>query len=260
MGEVGHVYVLHNCEHRQPMVKLGRTTGDVRSRAKQIDKTGSPGPFTVLFSVYVSDCRLVENLLHDRLKDFRIRNRREFFRVHPDLAIRALLEVAQSYVLDESRGLSVDILPTLLQRYRGLLDATLQKAEIGPYEGTVVLTCTFQAQFDLADLRIERSDMNIIRSADESDVLFRPGEVSDAVQNFLNLDPYTYIMTTPLFADSEATLIADILEGRRDRYGTFDEDHTAQEIVQRLARDVETGVRDRALLREYYVNQFPRPS
>lgn len=241
------------------MVKLGRTTGDVRSRAKQIDKTGSPGPFTVLFSVYVSDCHLVENLVHNRLEDFRIRDRREFFRVHPDLAIRALLEVAQSYLLEESHGLTVDILPTLLQRYRGLLDATLQKAEIGPYEGTVVLTCTFQVQFNLAELRIERSDLNVIRSADDSDVLFRPGEVIEAVQNFLDLDPYTYIMTTPLFADFGATLIAEILEGRRDRYGAFDDDRTSQDIVQRLAADVETGVRDRARLREYYVNQFPRP-
>ncbi len=257
MPNDGFVYVMHNCEHRQPSVKIGLSRGPVERRAKTLDSTGSPGKFIPLFSVYVSDCGLVESLVHERLAEFRTRPEREFFRVSPDRAIHALIELSSPYLLaplmSGTEEPQVEVLSTLLKRYEGLLDKYLTSVTVGPYETTVVLTCAFKRFLVFGDLSLERTDLNIITDFSKGSApLFEPAFLDDAVKTFLGLDPYTYIMTTPLFGDDDARLIARVLEGRRDMCGDWDNNATATKVIELLAADVRRGARDRnALIHKY---------
>ena len=78
----GVVYILLN-ESMPGYVKIGKTTGDLIARIKQLDGTGVPLPFTCFYASKVVDCDFVEARLHDAFADQRVRANREFFRVAP---------------------------------------------------------------------------------------------------------------------------------------------------------------------------------
>ena len=60
---------------------------------KELDKTGTPLPFTCYFAKRVDDPKFVESKLHEAFDEFRIRENREFFRMSADQA-KAALEIA----------------------------------------------------------------------------------------------------------------------------------------------------------------------
>ena len=51
----GYVYILTNRGMRG-LIKIGRTTGSVEKRAKDLSSTGVPFPFEVAYKMKVSDC------------------------------------------------------------------------------------------------------------------------------------------------------------------------------------------------------------
>lgn len=241
MGDDGYVYVLHNCEHRQPTVKIGRTTKSVPIRAKELDSTGSPGAFTALFSVRVTNCRIVERLVMQHLSEYRLRERREFFRVAPDLAIRTLLDASAPYLIDPViRERQFDVLPPLLAQYEGLLDPALTSAVIEVREDTVVLTCAFRRSPPTVEETIERTDLSILRGGPYE---FDPADLEGAMDEFLSLDPFDYIRTTPLFAEREARLI-DLLGATGEEEGPALMEDELSELVRELADEIRRGTAD----------------
>lgn len=86
------VYILTN-ESMPGIIKIGWTDNSVEQRMKELDKTGTPLPFTCYFAKRVDDPRFVESKLHEAFDEFRIRENREFFRMSPDQA-KAALEIA----------------------------------------------------------------------------------------------------------------------------------------------------------------------
>ncbi|MEH2169992.1 MAG: GIY-YIG nuclease family protein [Nostoc sp.] len=85
----GFVYVLVNPSFPD-QVKIGRTEKTSELRAKQLQTTGVPTPFIVVYEELVSDCEVVENILHSRFAVYRTSQDREFFRVPVREAIRVL--------------------------------------------------------------------------------------------------------------------------------------------------------------------------
>ena len=71
-------------------VKVGKTTGSVEKRMRELDSTGVPLPFECFYAARVSNCDETEKLLHDAFKDRRVRLRREFFEVAPERIVSAL--------------------------------------------------------------------------------------------------------------------------------------------------------------------------
>ena len=97
----GYVYVLTN-PSMPGIVKIGQTKRTAEARAAELWQTGVPTPFIVHFSIKTPDCGRLESLCHEKLFDFRVENSREFFRVLPDFAKKAVSEMADE-VFDEWR-------------------------------------------------------------------------------------------------------------------------------------------------------------
>src|SRR6266403_1447551 len=96
----GYVYILVNSAFRD-LVKIGKTTKDPSERARELSQTGTPFPFLVAYSVYVSDCDALERALHELFSEQRANNDREFFRMPVNAAVDALREHAESLLLEE---------------------------------------------------------------------------------------------------------------------------------------------------------------
>ena len=107
MPKTGFIYVLRN-DSMPGLVKIGQTTRSAEHRAFEISQgTGVPSEFVVVFQIEVTDCELVEQLVHERLKEFRANERREFFKVTVEAAINAIQEVLKECQLvsgDEEIG------------------------------------------------------------------------------------------------------------------------------------------------------------
>ena len=86
----GFVYVLTN-ESMPGMVKIGYTTSLAEDRAKDLFKTGVPTPFEIVFRVLSMFPKVLEDLVHEDLNNFRVRARKEFFKVTPAKAIDSIL-------------------------------------------------------------------------------------------------------------------------------------------------------------------------
>jgi len=93
----GWCYVLtHPAWTKIGIVKIGMTTQDPKRRAAQITSvSGLIAPCTVHCCVYVANRRLVETTVHHRLGKYRVRRRRELFRVSPDFAAVVLRDAAR---------------------------------------------------------------------------------------------------------------------------------------------------------------------
>jgi hypothetical protein len=85
----GFVYVLSN-KSMPGIVKIGSTERTIAERIAELSTTGVPEPFALEHYVLVENPRDVEMAIHDALKDFRVNNRREFFKVSVDSAINEL--------------------------------------------------------------------------------------------------------------------------------------------------------------------------
>lgn len=95
----GYVYILINAAFPE-FIKIGLTTLDPKERARQLSVgTGIPAPYAVAWKVYVSNCKVVEQLAHGNLAAHRTRNNREFFRLPVEDAIELIAEIAAPYKL-----------------------------------------------------------------------------------------------------------------------------------------------------------------
>lgn len=107
----GYVYIMVNAS-MPGLVKIGKTTKLPEQRAAQLHRTGVPFPFIVAHFVRVSDCGVVERLIHDRLKRHRVYNRREFFKVPLEEAKRELDLIADGVGRLAAEKLDAPPIPT----------------------------------------------------------------------------------------------------------------------------------------------------
>lgn len=95
----GYVYVLEN-ETIPGLVKIGSTERNPDDRAKELMTTGVPALFKVVYSRYVFDCKLAEELVHKALGEQRKNNDREFFAV----SVAEAIEVIEAITAEEDNG------------------------------------------------------------------------------------------------------------------------------------------------------------
>jgi hypothetical protein len=99
MSNGGHIYVLIN-PSIEGLVKIGKTTGDSKERAKELSgATGVPTPFIVAFDAYFDDCSRAEQYVHAVLEQrgYRTADNREFFSVPLGDAVRIILDAERMF-------------------------------------------------------------------------------------------------------------------------------------------------------------------
>ena len=93
--EPGLIYILVNpC--MKGIVKIGMTTRTAEDRASEISiGTGVPTPYEVAYEERFADCYTAETVIHQRLKDYRVNQDREFFCLPLKEAIRSVSALAE---------------------------------------------------------------------------------------------------------------------------------------------------------------------
>ena len=145
MSKKGFVYVLLNPSFIH-FVKIGQTQKTSEERAKEIyrqSKTGIPTEFVVAYENEVSNCDIVENLVHQELKKFRVNDDREFFNMPLKQAIgtieRVIKDLEKQHKLDFLVKQTEEFTPSKWweglsfvwqQIFRSHLDLTYQPNEI----------------------------------------------------------------------------------------------------------------------------------
>lgn len=89
----GFIYILRNPTMDVDIFKIGLTRNEVDERAKQLSKTSVPDKFYKSQEWNVKDCVVAEKKIHERLNDYRVDLRREFFKIKYDEAIKVIKEV-----------------------------------------------------------------------------------------------------------------------------------------------------------------------
>lgn len=103
MEEHQIVYILRN-EAMPGLIKIGRTSGDLATRMKQLYTTGVPVPFQCIYAAKLEHVVDVEKTLHFAFGGQRLNDNREFFTVEPErvIAVLKLLNVQEVTALVES--------------------------------------------------------------------------------------------------------------------------------------------------------------
>lgn len=79
--DVQYIYILSTRQDNETL-KIGETTRNVEKRIKEINSsTGVLRPYSARGIFKVTDSRLAEKLIFEKLKDYRIRKDREFFNI-----------------------------------------------------------------------------------------------------------------------------------------------------------------------------------
>lgn len=89
----GFIYILRNPTLEKNVFKIGLTRKNVDERANQLSKTSVPDKFYIAQEWNVKDCIKAEKIIHDKLKDYRVDPRREFFKIEYDIAVKTIKEV-----------------------------------------------------------------------------------------------------------------------------------------------------------------------
>lgn len=89
MEEPQIVYILRN-EAMPGLIKIGRTSGDLAVRMKQLYTTGVPVPFQCIYAIKVEHLADVEKSMHFAFGGQRLNENREFFTVEPERVIAVL--------------------------------------------------------------------------------------------------------------------------------------------------------------------------
>ncbi|MBH0228839.1 GIY-YIG nuclease family protein [Halobacillus yeomjeoni] len=87
----GYIYVLMN-PSMEGVVKIGKTTREPEERMKELQSTGVPTPFSLVYKEWFADCNYAENALHEILSESRLSNNREFF----DLPVHEVIPIIQN--------------------------------------------------------------------------------------------------------------------------------------------------------------------
>lgn len=88
----GYVYVLTN-RSMPGMVKIGFTSRSAGVRANELSgATGVPTDFKIVFQARARDALTLEKAVHQRLRNARVKQGREFFRVSPRRARKEIVK------------------------------------------------------------------------------------------------------------------------------------------------------------------------
>ena len=93
----GEVYLLRNASHDKNIFKIGFTKRDSDTRSEELSQpTGVPDKFLIAGSWEVSDCTLAEKRIHEKLDEYRVNPKREFFKIDYALAMKEISAIVNN--------------------------------------------------------------------------------------------------------------------------------------------------------------------
>jgi len=150
------VYVLTN-EAMPGLVKVGKTSGPLEKRMRELYKTGVPIPFSCFYAVDVTDADFVERKIHEAFDDVRLNESREFFTIAPE-KVKAALEITGGKEVTPSEEIietETDLVAIEKQRNRNRFNFS----KIGIEAGTI--------------LEFKKKPSETCKVLDDDQVLFR---------------------------------------------------------------------------------------
>ena len=75
----GHIYIVANKGY-PGLLKIGKTTRSVRKRIRELNSTNTPYDFYLVKSYLVGNTNIAERVIHEKLRRYRHRGDREFFK------------------------------------------------------------------------------------------------------------------------------------------------------------------------------------
>jgi T5orf172 domain len=213
----GYVYILINAS-MAGLIKIGRTLRDSRQRARQLHTTGVPTPFQVAFEIFSEHHEALEAAVHERLKDFRVTESREFFRYPLDKAIALLLALNTPPTRVDAVFAAEDVTDRLRKKYPGYIRPEIASVRLVQPEDRVWLEITVETEIAgyLKDQHITRTDLGFV-----SDGLmipfFDPANTVSVNASRLVDDCNSYFLATAtdLFTDDASHEIGDAHEETR---------------------------------------------
>ena len=199
---VGHVYVMIN-PSMDGIVKIGRTTKSADARAKDLQTTGVPKQFVILWSEFVRNSDMVEKNLHSMFSASRVKSNREFFKVEPRDAIKALMEVARpfKFVLDPNNT-QVSILSRLQEKFGISLRKELADVKLLQDQDGVYLEIRRRPYRDKNKEVVEYMNLDFVDNLCSERL-----SVSENADRFMTLDEYDMVNVTDLIEESVAKAI-----------------------------------------------------
>lgn len=98
----GYIYALYNSCFRDygdnSLVKIGMTKNQVKERVDQLNTTGLPEPFKVIYLRKVYDYKKIESHIHQSLKHHRWNSNREFFALPIHQVTTTLDSIIDEYI------------------------------------------------------------------------------------------------------------------------------------------------------------------
>jgi hypothetical protein len=86
-----YVYCLSNPDYSENLYKIGFTTNNPMRRAEELYSTGVPSNFVIEIIIKTSNGKLLEKMIHNKLKHYRHNTQREFFRI-PMITLKNIFE------------------------------------------------------------------------------------------------------------------------------------------------------------------------
>jgi hypothetical protein len=108
MSKKGFVYILLNPSFID-IIKIGKTTRTSEERAKELyqkGKTSIPTKFVVAYENEVSDCDLVESIVHKKLGKYSLNPDREFF----NLPLKQAIKTIEGVIADLEKQHKLDLI------------------------------------------------------------------------------------------------------------------------------------------------------
>lgn len=87
-----YVYVLSNPSYPNDYLKIGWTRYNPRIRAKSLQTSGIPTPFVIEYVIITSDGSKLEHQIHEYINEYRVNDKREFFKISKDMLTKILTE------------------------------------------------------------------------------------------------------------------------------------------------------------------------
>lgn len=198
----GYVYILIN-PSMPGLIKIGRTTRDGRTRARELQSTGVPTPFEVAFELFAPDHEQLETRILQELDEFRVAGNREFFRFPLRKAIACLNAFARQTTGISSPHDAESIFSRLQARYAAWIRQDITDVRMMQTHDRVWLEITEEVKMGgyMRDQIIRRTDLAFCCEEDGADLCFKPDDaVSANAERFLReWCPYSLVMTTDLF-------------------------------------------------------------
>lgn len=147
------------------LIKIGFTTGSIRDRIKALRSEALPGDFSIVHNRRCFNPRAVERLIHEQLKERRVLQSREFFKIDEGEvteAIDAVIDGAVGPVLTPCTITTLDDLGCIVRRQR--LAKKISMDELASRSG---ITRPTQAAIELNNGNVKiKTIMNVLDNLD----------------------------------------------------------------------------------------------